>query len=497
MNSITRSTMLSKRVVSSVCRTGSNHRTRTGLLLGLGLVAFSLASASALAAAPPLGDAQSFAILGGSSVNANGSGSLINGNVGVAPGTSVTGFPASATVIPPFSQLGNSQPAIDARASTLTLYNSSDLAPAGAADTGGDDLTVTGTYTPGKYTNGAGGVALIPSGQSITLDGAGIYIFTVANALTVGGEIKLINGADACSVFWRVPTLATINNGNLFPGTIIAGDGVHIGTGVTLTGRALAQAAGDVTLAGGDSVGGCSSVLLGLQKTVDNAGGGTALATDFILTATGDPSTGPTVISGTTPVLAASAPPGVYTLTETGPPDYTAGGYNCDGGLVVGNQLTIGTADAGQTITCTINNVYNPGGAAQLSLQKTVDNTGGGTAVATDFILTATGDPSTGPTVITGTTPIAPTNVPVGAYTLTETGPTTGYTAGYSCSGGGALNGNVLTITGADAGKTISCTITNTFNSSPVSVPTLYRYGMAMLILLLLGAGVVRFRRLS
>ena len=232
---------------------------------------------------------------------------------------------------------------------------------------------------------------------------------------------------------------------------------------------------------------------LGLQKTVDNAGGGGALITDFTLTATG-----PTVVTGTTPVLPVNVPVGVYTLTETGPVDYTAG-FNCTGGgRLVGNQLTIGLSDAGKTITCTIANKYNQVGpvAAQLGLLKTVS---GGTAAAVDFTLTATGDASTGPTVITGTTPVTPVNVPVGVYTLTETGPD-GYTAGFSCDGG-TLDGNQLTITQADAGKTITCTIANTFTGlvppgpgERTDIPTLSEWGM-LVFTLVLGCTAVLFMR--
>ncbi|MBF0458818.1 MAG: hypothetical protein HQK99_13090 [Nitrospirae bacterium] len=205
-----------------------------------------------------------------------------------------------------------------------------------------------------------------------------------------------------------------------------------------------------------------NQVKLGLLKTVSNTGGGTATVGQFILTATGDSSTGSMVITGTTPVTATNAPVGVYTLTEAGPAGYTAS-YSCSGGgALSGNKLIITSADAGKTITCTIANTYNPSTAVKLGLLNTVSNTGGGAATVGQFTLTATGDSSTGPMVITGTTPVAATNAPVGVYALTETGPT-GYTAAYSCSGGGTLVGNKLTITSADAGKTISCTIANTW----------------------------------
>src|SRR6202171_2642990 len=106
---------------------GQNY---SGLLASAGFAALLLVCAPALAQS--LGAAQSFAILGGSAVNANGTGSLVNGDVGVSPGSSITGFPAQANVVPPFSFAHSADgPANNARASTLTLYNF--LAAAGGA----------------------------------------------------------------------------------------------------------------------------------------------------------------------------------------------------------------------------------------------------------------------------------------------------------------------------------------------------------------------------
>src|ERR1700687_5465470 len=65
--------------------------------------------------AQTVGSAQSFAILGGQSVTANGMGSLITGDVGVSPGTSITGFPGSAMTVPPFTTHSNDGPATAAQ----------------------------------------------------------------------------------------------------------------------------------------------------------------------------------------------------------------------------------------------------------------------------------------------------------------------------------------------------------------------------------------------
>jgi len=213
------------------------------------------------ASAQAVGAAQSFAILGGTAVTAAPPLSTINGDVGIAPAaaTFITGFPANATVTPPFVNHGNDGVSIAARAATLTLFNSAALAPAGGVaitanlSTGGP--SANGHYVPGKYSL-AVGTAIIPT--TITLDGAGTYVFSLNSDITTSvGSTVVLNGVNPCSVFWRVPTLATLN-GTTFPGTVVAGTGVHLGTGASLTGRALAAAAGDVTMAGGNNVGGCA-----------------------------------------------------------------------------------------------------------------------------------------------------------------------------------------------------------------------------------------------
>lgn len=229
-----------------------------GLLSILGIAALLMISAPVLAQS--LGAAQSFAILGGAGVQANGIGSIINGDVGVAPaaGSFITGIPASATVAPPFTNHGNDAFAIAARAATTTLYG----ALVAATPTGGALLsTLNGqSVVPGTYTIGA---ALLTNNASpFTLNGAGTYIFQVSSSLTAdvgSGSNIVLNGVNPCNVFWQVSSAATLN-GTTFPGTVVAGTSITLGSGAILTGRALAADAGLVTLAGGNTVGVCSAL---------------------------------------------------------------------------------------------------------------------------------------------------------------------------------------------------------------------------------------------
>ena len=128
---------------------------------------------------------------------------------------------------------------------------------------------------------------------------------------------------------------------------------------------------------------------LTLVKQVVNDDGGTAVATDWTLSATG-----PTPISGASGSAAVTAAPvdaGTYALSESGPVGYAASAWSCVGGTQTGSSLALAL---GESATCTIVNDDIP---ATLTLVKQVVNDDGGTAVATDWTLSASG-----PTPIVG-----------------------------------------------------------------------------------------------
>lgn len=89
------------------------------LALSIGLAALC---GSSQAAAQTIGAAQSFAVVGGTAVTAAGAGTTITGDVGVSPGTSITGFPGSATIAPPFETHANDSSAVAAQAAATSLY---------------------------------------------------------------------------------------------------------------------------------------------------------------------------------------------------------------------------------------------------------------------------------------------------------------------------------------------------------------------------------------
>jgi len=170
----------------------------------------------------------------------------ITGNVGVWPGTSVTGFPP-ATITGTLNV--NNPAAKQAEQDLTTAYNA-------AAALAGSPIAVAGniggqTLTPGLYKSTS---SLAISSGNLTLSGNGIFVFQVASALTTttGNSVILSNGANAANIYWQIGSSATLG-GTPFMGNLIALTSITIGNGVAMTGGALCQN-GSVTLGTSGSV---------------------------------------------------------------------------------------------------------------------------------------------------------------------------------------------------------------------------------------------------
>jgi len=183
-----------------------------------------------------------FSVLAGSTVTNTGS-TTVSGDVGVSPGTAVTGFPpglASGAIHKADSAAAQAQAALTAG------YIDAAGRSGGTAVSG--DL-VGRTLTAGVYKSTS---SLAVSGD-VTLDAQGdssaVFIFQIASTLTTGSgsHVVLANGAKACNVFWQVGSSATLGTYSDFKGNILALTSITITTGVNLDGRALARN-GAVTL---------------------------------------------------------------------------------------------------------------------------------------------------------------------------------------------------------------------------------------------------------
>ena len=189
------------------------------------------------------GGGSNFAVLAGTTVTSVGT-TQVNGDLGVWPGTAVTGF--GPGVVSGTIHAGVS-PADAAQSSLTSAYNDAASRPA--------DATVSGnlggrTFNPGVYKStsslsiSSGDLALDAKGDS-----NGVFIFQIASALTVtsGRMVILSGGAQAANVYWQVGSSATLGTTATFAGTILAQASVSLQTNATLNGRALARD-GAVTL---------------------------------------------------------------------------------------------------------------------------------------------------------------------------------------------------------------------------------------------------------
>ena len=174
---------------------------------------------------------------------------VVNGDLGLTPGTSITGF---AAVPPGGLGIVNGEINLDNSAASQAATDLSSAYSAAAALT----PTVPGTMTlndiiltPGVYNSSS---TLMVSG-TITLDGEGetnpTFVFQVGSALTfaVGTQIVLIDGASASDVFWQVGTAATLDASTVFAGSLLASTTIDVGLDSTVDGGLLAMT-GAVTL---------------------------------------------------------------------------------------------------------------------------------------------------------------------------------------------------------------------------------------------------------
>ena len=207
-------------------------------------VTFSSQSAGAATAPVGLGTASSYAVLAGSTVTNTGP-SVISGNVGVSPGSAVTGFPPG--IVNNGTIHAADAEAAGAQLDLTTAYN--DAAGRVKSASIGGFIGAGQTLPPGVYN----ATSSLDVGGSLTLDAQGdpdaVFIFQAGSTLgtDTGTTILLTNGAQACNVFWQVGSSATLNTSSTFQGTILALTSITVQTGDTIIGRALARN-GAVTL---------------------------------------------------------------------------------------------------------------------------------------------------------------------------------------------------------------------------------------------------------
>lgn len=290
-----------------------------------------------------IGTAAPFGVLGSSAVTNTGP-TIVNGDVGVSPDSSITGFGG-----PPNGSLTGTihktdAVAAQAQSDVTTAFNTaSSLTPttSGIGELNGLSLT------PGVYSGGA--LSLADNG-ALTLAGSAtaVWVFQAASTLTIGSatHITMTGGATACNVFWRVGSSATIGTAAQFVGTVLADQSITATTGATIAGRLLASNAA-VTLDTNT-----------ITAPTGCAPAGTPVTTSSPSITSGAPTASTVGTSYAFTVTASGTPAPTYTVTSgTLPAGLTLNGTT---GVISGTPTTSGSS----TVTITATNGQSPDASA-------------------------------------------------------------------------------------------------------------------------------------
>jgi hypothetical protein len=389
------------------------------LLLSTGSLKTALAQT-----APPLGTAQNFAVLGASTVtNAVSAGTILTGNLGVWPGSAVTGFPPGVVIGTIHAADGT---AATAQQDALTAYNFL----AGEACPGPNNLTGQDlggmTLLPGVYCFSSS--AQLTGTLTLNSTGSpnGVFVFKIGSTFTTASNSAVvINGSSACNVFFQVGTSATLGTGTKLLGSIFAETSITMTTGGSVTGGAYALN-GAVTL-DTNAVTDC----MGTLQVCKEAGSSSLAGNSFGFSIAGSPATLISVQAGPPPggscsvALLVPAHPSI--ITETIPANTTLAAVSTlpTPGLLISSNLGAGTAtvevDPGaQTIATFVNTVPPPPTTGFLEICKVA---GANVTQGTTFTFSVAGIP---PVIVqAGAAPggscSSPLVMPAGPTLITET----------------------------------------------------------------------------
>jgi hypothetical protein len=228
-------------------RTVRSPRRPLALATALVIVAAYLVVGAGRADAGPvgLGTATSFGVLAGSAVTNTSTvldPTVVNGDLGVSPDTSITGFPSG--IVNGVQHSADAE-ALQAQTDLVLAYD--DAAGRTPVTSVATELGGT-TLVPGTYAGATLGLT-----GTVTLDAKGDpdAVFVIKSNETLitaeGSAVSLIGNANPCNVYWVVGSSATFGVNSDFVGTTMAMASITATTGADFEGRLLART-GAVTL---------------------------------------------------------------------------------------------------------------------------------------------------------------------------------------------------------------------------------------------------------
>jgi hypothetical protein len=286
-----------------------------------------LPQAAAAESTVNLGRAASFAVLAATTVTSAGV-STIGGDIGVSPGTAITGFgPGIGTLTGTLE--GGSPKAANAQTDLALAYADVIARPPATPVTALGDAGAGQTLGPGLYAHGSG----LGLTGTLNLDAGGnpdaVFIFRAGSTLITAANsvVNLVNGAQACRVFWQVGSSATLGATSVLKGNLLVYTSVTVGAGVNVAGRILAEG-GAVTLDNDViTVPGCSapappgslSISVPATRNLGSAAAGASSLSGSLGTVTVTDTRGASAANWTATVSATSFVTGDGTAAETIP----------------------------------------------------------------------------------------------------------------------------------------------------------------------------------
>jgi len=237
-------------VYTAAITTGATDTFGNTLAANFSWMFTTAAAACAGPPAVPLLTAGNFKVLAGSTVTSTTTvgTTITGGDLGLSPGTSVTGFPPGVLTPPAVMHVADPT-AAQAQLDLTAAYNyaAGIVLPAPASLAG--DLTGL-TLAEGTYkTSSSTGILTVGGTLTLTGNSSSVFVFQIGSTLTTLSttQVVLTGGVLPSNVFWQVGSSATLGTHSIFVGNIMALTSITLDTGASLQGRALARN-GAVTL---------------------------------------------------------------------------------------------------------------------------------------------------------------------------------------------------------------------------------------------------------